>query len=151
MLLILSLLLALIPLLGVAAIVYFGTVFTTDGLFMSLILLVISGIFAMNAALELRKGKMAFAGAAGGLAPGKKLALGGGATRERGRVESVDFYESHVGVPNTSIVTLSDGAGASRLLVVDGDARNVLPVGKTAQITYREQQGRKTLLAVDYN
>jgi hypothetical protein len=152
MLLVLSLVLALIPLLGIVLIAMLGTLTTVDGLFMSLILLSISGIFGLNALLELRSKK----GGAGrakatALTAGKPVAMSDGTARESGRVESVVFYESHVGVQNTSIVTLSDDNGGSRLLVVNGDARNSLPVGKKARITYRSEEGRKTLLAVDYN
>ena len=55
MMLILSLLLALVPLLGIAWILMKGLVTTVDGLFMSLILLAMSGIVGLNVLLELRK------------------------------------------------------------------------------------------------
>ena len=44
-------------------------------------------------------------------------------------MKSVQFYQSGVGQPNKSIVTLTDGGGASNLLVLEGDMRNALPVG----------------------
>jgi hypothetical protein len=49
-----SLILALIPLAGIAFTVMNGTLTTVDGLFMSLILLTLSGILFLNAFLELR-------------------------------------------------------------------------------------------------
>ena len=55
MMLILSVLLALIPLLGIAWILMHGSITTVDGLFMSLILLAMSGIVGLNVLLELRK------------------------------------------------------------------------------------------------
>jgi len=55
MMLILSILLALVPLAGIARIVLNGTVTTVDGLFMSIILLTLSGILFLNAWLEVRK------------------------------------------------------------------------------------------------
>ena len=61
MALVISLFLALIPLLGIVYIVLFGSLTTVDGLFMSLILLSISAILGLNALIELRKGKAAFA------------------------------------------------------------------------------------------
>jgi hypothetical protein len=61
MVLLISLFLALLPLLGIFYIVVFGAVTTVDGLFMSLILLSISGILGLNVLIELRKGKSAFA------------------------------------------------------------------------------------------
>jgi hypothetical protein len=52
----LSILLGIIPLLGVVWIFVSHTITTVDGLFMSLILLALSGIFFFNAFLELRRG-----------------------------------------------------------------------------------------------
>jgi len=52
--LLLSILLGTIPLAGVVWIVLRGAITTADGLFMSLILLCVSGVFYLNAALELR-------------------------------------------------------------------------------------------------
>ena len=65
-------------------------------------------------------------------------------------MESVQFFESSVGQPNKSIVTLSNGANSSRWLVFEGDLRNALPVGKRVEITSREDAGRKILLNVQY-
>lgn len=67
----LSLLFAVIPLGGIAMIVVRKGVTTVDGLFMSLILLTISGVFLLNAALEMK--------AKGWLPSGKKAS---GASKE---------------------------------------------------------------------
>jgi hypothetical protein len=52
----LSILLGMIPLLGIVWIFMSRTITTVDGLFMSLILLALSGIFFLNAFLEFRRG-----------------------------------------------------------------------------------------------
>ena len=52
----LSILLGIIPLLGVAWIWMSHTLTTVDGLFMSLILLALAGIFFFNAVMEIRRG-----------------------------------------------------------------------------------------------
>ncbi len=54
MMLVLSVVLGIVPLMGVAWIVLKASVTTVDGLFMSLILLTLSGILFLNAFLELR-------------------------------------------------------------------------------------------------
>jgi hypothetical protein len=54
MMLVLSVILGVIPLLGVAWIILNASLTTVDGLFMSLILLTLSGILFLNAFLELR-------------------------------------------------------------------------------------------------
>jgi hypothetical protein len=51
--LLLSIILGLIPLAGIAWIIIAGSITTVDGLFMSLILLTLSGIFFLNVFLEL--------------------------------------------------------------------------------------------------
>jgi len=51
-----SILLGVIPLLGIAWTIKNGTLTTVDGLFLSLILAALSGIFFLNAGLELRRG-----------------------------------------------------------------------------------------------
>ena len=55
MMLLLSVLLALLPLAGVARIATNGTITTVDGLFMSIILLALSGILFLNVYLEAKK------------------------------------------------------------------------------------------------
>jgi hypothetical protein len=52
--LLISILLGLIPLIGIAWIVVTGTLTTVDGLFESLIMLSISGVFFLNVFWELR-------------------------------------------------------------------------------------------------
>jgi hypothetical protein len=54
MMLVLSIVLGIVPLAGVAWIALRGSVTTVDGLFMSLILLTLSGILFLNAYLEVR-------------------------------------------------------------------------------------------------
>ena len=59
--LLLSIFLALIPLAGIVWILLAGSITTVDGMFMSLILLTISGIFLLDILLELRdRGLFAF-------------------------------------------------------------------------------------------
>ena len=55
MILVLSILLGLVPLVGVAGIVMNGMITTVDGLFMSIILLTLSGVLFLNAFLEIRR------------------------------------------------------------------------------------------------
>ena len=152
MLLIIYGVLALVPLLGIVWILAQASITTVDGLFMSLICISISGILAVNAFFEYRKY---------GLKPARyrprprTLLQAGlaavGAFIEQGKVENVLFFESHIGQPNKSLVTLSDGGGAPRLLFLEGDVRNALPVGKTVEITSRDDGGRKILLGVTYD
>ena len=52
--LLISILLGLLPLAGIAWIVLGHAITSVDGLFMSLILLTLSGVFFLNAAWELR-------------------------------------------------------------------------------------------------
>jgi len=54
LMLLLSLLLGLLSLAGVAWIIIVGSLLSVDGLFMSLILLTLAGVFFLNALLELR-------------------------------------------------------------------------------------------------
>ena len=54
LMLLLSLLLGLLSLAGIAWIIIVGSLFSVDGLFMSLILLTLAGIFFLNVLLELR-------------------------------------------------------------------------------------------------
>jgi hypothetical protein len=54
MMLVLSVILGIVPLMGVAWIVLRASVTSVDGLFMSLILLTLSGILFLNAFLDVR-------------------------------------------------------------------------------------------------
>ncbi len=61
MMLVISIVMGIVPLLGIAWTVATGTIMSVDGLFMSLILLTLSGVFFLNAYWELRdKGALAF-------------------------------------------------------------------------------------------
>ena len=93
MMLVISILLALIPLLGVAWIAVYGSITTVDGLFMASILLAMSGIVGLNVLIELRKVRTG--------APGSSTAASAfsGGLRQRGKVESVQFDQSGVGQP----------------------------------------------------
>jgi hypothetical protein len=62
----------------------------------------------------------------------------------------VEFFEAHVGQPNKSVVTMSNGAGASRTLVLEGDLRNRLPAGKKMEFVYREEDGIRKVVAADF-
>jgi hypothetical protein len=148
MVLVISLLLALIPLLGIVYIVLFGSLTTVDGLFMSLILLSISAILGLNVLIELRKRKSAFAPKRPALA--SRPVSDGSHVKTRGKVKEVVFFESNVGQPNKSIVTLSDGGGASQTLALEGDVRNALPVGQTLEITLRKEAKKNVLVDVNY-
>jgi hypothetical protein len=151
MMLLISLVLAVIPLLGILYIVIFGSPMSVDGLFMSLILLSISGIVGLNVLIELKKGKPMFAPSRGAL-PGRGAsgAFDGSRLMARGKVQEVVFFESNVGQPNKSIVTLSEGGAASQMLALEGDVRNALPVGQTVEITLRKEAGRNVLVDVSY-
>jgi hypothetical protein len=144
MMLFISVLLALVPLLGIAWIVLYGSITTVDGIFMSLILLAMSGIVGLNVLIELKKKS------SGGQTSATATSTASGGLRQRGKVESVQFYESGVGQPNKSIVTLSDGGSASNLLVLEGDMRNALPVGQKVDVTFRKESGHNVLVDVDY-
>jgi hypothetical protein len=144
MMLFISVLLALIPLLGIAWIVFYGSITTVDGLFMALILAAMSGIVGLNILIELKKKR------SGTQTSSTAASTVSGGLRQRGKVESVQFYESGVGQPNKSIVTLSDGVSASNLLVLEGDMRNALPVGQKVAVTFRKESGHNVLVDVDY-
>jgi hypothetical protein len=148
MMLVLSLLLSLLPVLGVIWIAIYGSITTVDGLFLSLILLAMSGILVLNALLELKqKMKPATAGPSGTSAGASGSPQG---MVQRGRVANVQFFESHVGQSNKSIVTLENAANASHLVVVEGDVRNALPVGQKVEMTLRKDGGQNVLVNVNY-
>jgi hypothetical protein len=52
--LLISIVFGLVPVAGIVWILLAGSITTVDGLFMSLILLTLSGVFFLNAAMELR-------------------------------------------------------------------------------------------------
>jgi len=144
MMLLISILLALIPLLGIVWIVLYGSITTVDGLFMSLILAAMSGIVGLNILLELKQKR------SGTESSSTATSTVSGGLRQRGKVESVQFYESGVGQPNKSVVTLSGGDSSTNLLVLDGDMRNALPVGQKVDLTFRKESGHNVLVDVDY-
>jgi len=144
----LLLILAVIPLLGIAWIAVYGTLFpqpTVDALFMSLILLTMSGILGTTALFELRRKVFG----SGSDATSSKSIKPGGLVRS-GKVQEVVFFEANVGEPNKSIVTLSDGGRSSQMLVLSGDMRNALPVGQKVHITLRKEGAQNVLVNVNY-
>jgi hypothetical protein len=155
--LVVSVLLGTVPLLGIGLMFYQDPQLTVDNLFLSLMLLAISGIFFLNAAFEL-KGKLAQrkkakeprpeaakAVAAAANSPAAQLA------KQVGIVREVQFFEAPVGTPNKSIVTLQlNGANSSRLFAFEGDLRNALPVGKKVEIRFRDRGGALDLQEVNY-
>lgn len=146
MVLLISLVLALVPLLGIGWILLYGSIATVDGLFMSLILLAISSVFGGNALYELRKPRSKSAsGATARVLRGASVAPA--ELSQRGKVEKVEFFEASVGQTNKSIVTFS-AAGPSQLLVFEGDLRNALPAGHKVQITFRKAGGYNVLTNV---
>jgi|SRR5262245_57511349 len=154
MLLIVSVILALLPLLGVAWVLLTRSITTVDGLFLSLILLSISGIFALNAFWEFQRQRRRAAWFKEHPEAARQLVTLTDAEVAgvlRGRVERVQFYEAHVGQPNKSVVFLSDGSTALRMIVLEGDLRNRLPAGKRVEISYREENGRRQLVSADYS
>ena len=61
MMLVISIVLGIVPLFGIAWTIATGTITTVDGLFMTLILLTLSGVFFLNVYWELRdRGALAF-------------------------------------------------------------------------------------------
>lgn len=150
MLLIASLVLAIVPLLGIAYIFAQGSFDTVDNLFYALILLSMSGVMAANAAAEWRRRQRV---ARAGLVPARRAQLtasAAGTYTERGLVEDVLFFESAIGQPDKSIVTLRSGRGAARLLFFEGDLRNQLPAGHQVEVTYDTQNGANRVLALSY-
>jgi hypothetical protein len=148
MVLVLLLILALIPLLGIAWIAIYGSLFpqpTVDALFMSLILLTMSGILGTTALFELRK--RLFGGSS--TTSSARSGSPGGLVRS-GKIKEVVFFEANVGEPNKSIVTLSDAGRSSQMLVLAGDMRNALPVGQKVQITMRKEGSQNVLVNVTY-
>ena len=144
MLLIVSFLLALIPLLGIAWIVINGLIFTVDGLFMGLILITISGICGTVGLFELRKGKPSSS------STGRVRGSVADGLVQRGKVQSVEFFEASVGQPNKSIVTFSDGSKSLVTMVFEGDLRNALPIGQKVEVTVRKEIGYNILVNVSY-
>ncbi len=145
------LVLALLPLLGIAWIGFSGSPLTVDGLFMSLILLTMSGVVGTTGLYhiwKLKKREKLMAALGLGQAPSQVLV---DALLQSGKVQTVQFYEAPVGVSNKSVVTLLNRANALQTLVFEGDMRNALPVGQRVQVSFRKQAGLNVLLNVSYS
>jgi len=150
MLLILLLALAVTPLFGIVWIIVSGTLTTVDGLFMSLILLAMSGILGMTALFELRQRMFPSEDKKGASAGNRSLSTGQSGSIRSGRVQEVVFFESNVGQPNKSVITLNNG-GSPQTLVLEGDLRNALPVGRSVRIALRKEGGNNVLVDVSYS
>ena len=151
MILLFYVVLTLLPLAGVAWIALNGGPFTMDGLFMSLILLAMSGIVGTTTLYELLKKKT-------GETVGQTPRSGPGLPQSKidslsqgGRVQSVQFFEAPVGVSNKSVVVLASSAGSPQTLVFEGDMRNALPVGQKVRVSFRKEAGLNVLLNVSYS
>ena len=151
MLLLTSLLLALIPFLGFVWIALRGSLATVDGLFTSLILLAISGLFGGHALYEFRHRGSAAESASSSWAGRSSSAASPAGVVQRGKVKSVLFFESNVGQSNKSIVTLANGDSSPQTLVLEGDMRNALPTGRKVEITLRKADGHNVLVNVSYS
>ncbi len=151
MVLLTSLLLALIPFLGFVWIALHGSLATVDGLFTSLILLAISGLFGGQALYEFRHRGPATEAGAPSPAGRSSSAVSSAGVVQRGKVKSVLFFESNVGQSNKSIVTLANGDNSPQTLVLDGDMRNALPTGQKVEITFRKADGHNVLTNVSYS
>ncbi len=151
MLLLVSMVLAVLPLAGIAALIWMNPYMTVDNLFTSLILLTISGIFGLNVLIELRErglplpllGKKAAAGAGSGAQ--SKVIVMPGKVKQKGVVEHVAYFESGIGHTNRSVVTLRNGA-APKLLVFKGDVRDQFPLGRQVEVLYNEDKEGSDLL-----
>src|SRR5512138_3430070 len=140
MLLVISVVLAIVPLLGIVWVLMTRSILSVDGLFLSLILASISGVFALNTFWELQRVRRRRAyGYSKSVAQFVPASPGVGTAQ--GLVERVDFYEARVGQANKSVITIANGGGASRILVLAGDLRNRVPAGKRVQLVYRDVDG----------
>src|SRR5260370_11776237 len=113
-----------------------GGLCCVDGLFMSIMRLAISGVFGLDAALDLRASRKSSGGGAAGLV----AAAAGhpGAKVETGSIKDLRFFEAYVGEQNKTLVEfIPDGAKASRFLSFIGNVRDQLPVGSRVRMIYR--------------
>jgi len=139
--LLISGILGVLPLLGIAYILATSNIRqagpTVDALFMSLILLTMSGIFFLNIALEMLARRKAEAPASLSGSGSRIAGVAPGTHTDSGVVEAVAFFETEVGRPDKSLVTLrTANGGPGKTLVFSGDLRNALPAGKHVKITY---------------
>jgi len=154
LLLVLSVILGLIPLAGIVLIALGGWIATVDGLFTSLILAAMSGVFFLNALLELRAlGLLPFlkrpdpatAGAARPAAAPPPSS--DGVVTETGIVEGVHLYEMPVGYADRSFVSFrADGSPAPRSIVFAGNVQHLRP-GHRIRISYKPSVEGNVLLA----
>jgi hypothetical protein len=143
-----STLLAVLPLAGVVYIVTSDMLFSVDGLFMILMLLSISGVFALNATLEARDlGLVPFLKPAAGSRAAVTAALPPGVHIQSGTVRELHFFESHVGEQNKTVVEfIPDDTGVSRYISFLGNVKDQLPLGSRMRITYRVEEEGAVLL-----
>jgi hypothetical protein len=149
MVLLFYIVLTTLPLAGVAWIVFNGSPFTMDGLFLSLILLAMSGIVGTTTLFELWKKKSAPEDKSKGPTSGLPKTTSDSLS-QKGRVESVQFFEAPVGISNKSVVVLNNDA-TPQTLVFEGDMRNALPVGQKVHVFFRKDSGLNVLLNVSYS
>ena len=124
---------------------------------MTLILLTISGILALNAVLEAHAqglfhipgmGTPAAATAGGGVGNAGTSNAGArssstsvaGLKTEVGVIEQVDFYDAPVGQPNKSFVQIrGKGEKTPHTLVLEGNVRGLLIPGRRMELAYKPQ------------
>jgi hypothetical protein len=160
-----SLLLAAIPFAFIVYMVFTGDIgvpphWTVDGLFMTLILLTISGILALNALLEAKAIGLirlpgmqpALAGAGGGaFAAGAASAMSGNLKTDIGVIQDVEYFDAPIGQSNKSIVRLrGKGDKQPRTLVLYGNMRGLLIPGRKMQLTYFPEGAGATLVSFDF-
>lgn len=161
-----SLLLAAIPVGMVIYLAFTGDIgvpphWTVDGLFMTLILLTISGILALNAVLEAHSqglirlpglGTHATATAGGGsMSIGGMRASTAGLTTEVGVIEHVEYFDAPIGQPNKSFVRIrGKGEKNPHTLVLAGNVRGLLIPGRRMQLAYKPTEGGATLVSFDF-
>lgn len=165
LMLVLSLVLGLIPLLGIALIALGGWIATVDGLFTSLILAAMSGVFFLNALLELRAlGLLPFLKRTEGTATSSRASAqrspagpptpppppsAGGVVTETGVVEGVHLYEMPVGYADRSLVSFrAVGSPSSRSMVFSGNVQH-LRAGRKIRISYKPSPDGNQLLACE--
>jgi len=166
LLLVLSVVLGLIPLAGIAMIVVSGWIATVDGLFTSLILAAMSGVFFLNSLLEARAlglvpkfllpAKGTSAGSAGATATAARAtgpatppppAGADGVVTEVGTVESVQLYEMPVGHADRSLVAFrAHGSPAPRPMMFSGNVQH-LRAGRSIRISYKPSPDGNVLMA----
>jgi hypothetical protein len=157
-----SLLLAVIPIGFVVYMVFTGDIgvpphWTVDGLFMTLILLTISGVLALNAMLEARARGLirlaglqpALAGAGGGFAA--QPAFSGNLRTDIGVIEHVEYFDAPIGQSNKSFVRIArKGDKTPHTIVLCGNMRGLLIPGRRMQLTYFPQADCATLVSFDF-